>query len=164
MWRKQDDDAAAPSDLVSSDNPDLASLGDALVQSLVNEQFNPGAIQPAPNRAMPENQAPASQPPGMKAYTEAATEFTSHASSFLQHLPLLAKARAAYAEAVRASAEMRQVLDAGDERLRTLMAQLEQAMNAHGVKPPLDKKIPEPTKIDRMKPTADAGGRAIRWP
>ena len=78
--------------------------------------------------------------------------------------PFSAKARAAYAEAIRASAEMRQVLDAGDEKLRALMAQLEQAMNAHDVKPPLDKKIPEPTKIDRIKPAADAGGRAIRWP
>jgi hypothetical protein len=59
---------------------------------------------------------------------------------------------------------MRQVLDAGDERLRTLMTQLEQAMSVHGVKPPLDKKVPEPTKIDRIKPAAEAGGRAIRWP
>jgi hypothetical protein len=163
MWKKQDD-AASPSDLVSTDNPDLASLGDALVQSLVNEQFTPGPIPPAPQIVAPETYSPASQPPGMKVYTEAATEFTSHASSFLQHLPLLAKARAAYAEAIRASAEMRQVLDAGDERLRTLMTQLEQAMSVHGVKPPLDKKVPEPTKIDRIKPAAEAGGRAIRWP
>jgi len=163
MWKKQDD-AAAPSDLVSSDNPDLASLGDALVQSLVNDQFDARPVPPPPQRIAAETYSPASQPPGMKAYSEAATEFTSHASSFLQHLPLLAKARAAYAEAIRASAEMRQVLDAGDERLRTLMTQLEQAMSAHGVKPPLDKKVPEPTKIDRIKPAAEAGGRAIRWP
>jgi hypothetical protein len=163
MWKKQDD-AASPSDLVSSDNPDLASLGDALVQSLVNDQFDARPVPPAPQRIAAETSSPASQLPGMKAYSEAATEFTSHASSFLQHLPLLAKARAAYAEAIRASAEMRQVLDAGDERLRTLMTQLEQAMSAHGVKPPLDKKVPEPTKIDRIKPAAEAGGRAIRWP
>ena len=116
--------------------PISASLGDALVQSLVNDQFDARPLPPAPQRIAPETYTPASQPPGMKAYTEAATEFTSHASSFLQHLPLLAKARAAYAEAIRASAEMRQVLDAGDERLRTLMNQMEQAMSAHGVKPP----------------------------
>jgi hypothetical protein len=102
----------------------------------------------------------------MKIYNEAATDFTNHATAFIEHLPLLAKARAAYAEAIRASAEMRKVLDARDEHLRTLMTQLEQAVNLHGVKPApdKDKKVSEPAKVERPKPTADAGGRAIRWP
>jgi len=162
MWKKQDDPSERP-DLVSSDTPDLASLGDALAQSFVNEQFSQENLPTAPQRAVAEIRAPSS-PPDMKVYNEAASDFTNHATAFIEHLPLLAKARAAYAEAIRASAEMRKVLDARDEHLRNLMTQLEQAVNLHGVKASPDKKVAEPAKLERLKPTADAGGRPIRWP
>ena len=46
MWKKQDDLAAAQSDLVASDNPDLASLGDALVRSS-SERTAPRQHRPA---------------------------------------------------------------------------------------------------------------------
>jgi len=43
MWKKLQDDALnSQTDSASKENPDLASLGDALVQSLVNDQFKKG--------------------------------------------------------------------------------------------------------------------------
>jgi hypothetical protein len=106
----------------------------------------------------------------MKTYTEATSEFAQHASALMEHLPRLAKVRAAYQEALRASAEMRKILDAGDEKIRTLMNQLEQGMSAHNLKSFADRKIPEPARIERTRPAAElrpppeAGGRTLRWP
>jgi hypothetical protein len=57
---------------------------------------------------------------------------------------------------MRASAELRSVLDAGDESLRTLMAQLEQAVNTRVEKPASDRKRPEPARIETTKPEARA--------
>jgi exonuclease VII small subunit len=200
MWNKPDDSARtqpdlvgrdiAPNDLVSDDAPDLASLGDALIRPLMDDQLKKGSF-PAPSttvsgeshalpaQAPPAQVLPAHVPPTpvpllssptMKTYTEATSEFAQHASALIEHLPRLAKARAAYEEALRASAEMRKVLDAGDEKVRTLMNQLEQKMSVYNLKPFADKKIPEPAKIERMRTTADlrpsaeGGGRTLRWP
>lgn len=190
MWNKQDDSARtkpepvardlASNDLVSDDTPDLASLGDALIRPLMDDQLKKGSF-PAPSptvsgevHALPAQAPTAHTPlmssPAMKTYTEATSEFAQHASALIEHLPRLAKARAAYEEALRASAEMRRVLDAGDEKIRTLMNQLEQKMSAHNLMPLADKKISEPAKIERMKPpaelrpAAEAGGRTLRWP
>jgi exonuclease VII small subunit len=185
MWNKQDDSARtqpdlvardlASNDVVSDDTPDLASLGDALIRPLMDDQLKKGSF-PAPSRtvsgethALPA-QAPLLSSPTMKTYTEATSEFAQHASALMEHLPRLAKARAAYEEALRASAEMRKVLDAGDEKIRILMSQLEQKLSAHNLKPFADQKIPGPAKIERMKPpaelrpSAEAGGRTLRWP
>jgi hypothetical protein len=164
MWKKQDDAAGQQPDLASNDTPDLASLGDALVQSLMNDQFRQGSFPAAPPNAQAEDHGAPVPLPSMKSYAEATNEFTSHASALIEHLPLLAKARVAYEEALRASAEMRKVLDAGDERLRTLMSQLEQGISVHGLKPVPDRKNSEPAKVERMKTVAEAGSRAIRWP
>lgn len=200
MWNKQDDSARtqpdfgardiAPNDLVSDDAPDLASLGDALIRPLMDDQLKKGSF-PAPSttvsgeshalpaQAPPAQVMPAHVPPAqvsllssptMKTYTEATSEFAQHASALIEHLPRLAKARAAYEEALRASAEMRKVLDAGDEKIRTLMNQLEQKMGAYNLKALADKKIPEPAKIEKMRttaelrPSAEGGGRTLRWP
>jgi len=100
----------------------------------------------------------------MKTYTEAVNECTKNASAFTEHLPLLAKARGAYEEALRASAEMRKLLDAGDENLRTLMTQLEQGVSIQPGKLAPDKKSPEPAKVERMRATAEGGGRANIFP
>jgi hypothetical protein len=60
--------------------------------------------------------------------------------------------------------EMRKVLDAGEENLRTLMTQLEQEVNVHGVRPTPDKKDSEPARVERMSGTDRGAGRATRWP
>ena len=97
-------------------------------------------------------------------YTEAVKEFTTNATAFIEHLPLLAKARAAYEEAMRVSTEMRKTLDTKDENLRTLMTDLEQQINLRELKSATEKKPPEPAKVERMKGSDEAGGRAFRWP
>jgi hypothetical protein len=75
----------------------------------------------------------------------------------MQHVDLLAQARDAYQQAMTASAELRTVLDAGDENLRTLMTQLEQALNLHMSRPALDRKKPEPVKVETIKTSTESG-------
>jgi hypothetical protein len=166
MWKKQDDAAVgAQPDFASKQTPDLASLGDALVQSIVNDQFKKGNFAVSEN-VLAEDHSPPLPSPSMNTYTEAVNEFTKNATAFIAQLPLLTKARVAYEEAMRASAEMRKVLDAGEEKLRTLMTQLEeQGVSVYGVKHAADKKSPEPVKVEKMRGTDEGGGRAIRkWP
>jgi len=98
----------------------------------------------------------------MKTYTEAVNECTKNASAFTEHLPLLAKARGAYEEALRASAGLREVLDAGEENLRTLMTQLEQGVNVHGVTPAPDKKNPQPAKVEAIRGTDESSSRIMK--
>ena len=78
-----------------------------------------------------------SSPQGMDntltAYTEAVEEFSSSAAEFLSHIPLLTKARDAYQRAMVVSTQLRQVLDAGDETLRTVMDQLNQAVKVETI-------------------------------
>ncbi len=164
MWKKQDDSVGAQPDFASKERPDLASLGDALVESLMNDQFKKGNSAVVPQKALAEDHSQQLSPPTMKTYIEAVNEFTKNATAFIEQLPLLTKARGAYEEAMRASAEMRKVLDAGDGNLRTLMTQLEQGVSFQPVKPAPDKKNPEPAKVERMRLTDEGGGRAIRWP
>jgi hypothetical protein len=59
---------------------------------------------------------------------------------------------------------MRKLLDAGDENLRTLMTQLEQGVSIQPGKLAPDKKSPEPAKVERMRATAEGGGRANIFP
>ena len=80
---------------------------------------------------LPKGLAEQAPPVTLGAYTEAVNKFTKSASAFIEHLPLLAEARRAYEEATRASAELRRVLDAGDDNLRALMSHLEQMANVH---------------------------------
>src|SRR5580704_1825826 len=79
----------------------------------------------------------------MSTYVGAVEDFRKSATAFMQHVDLLAQARDAYQQAMTASAELRTVLDAGDENLRTLMTQLEQALNLLMARPVLDRKKPE---------------------
>jgi len=66
-------------------------------------------------------------PGAMAAYRESVDEFSKHAAEFLEHIPTLNKAREAYQRAIMVSTELRSILDTGDEALKSLMAQLEQA-------------------------------------
>src|ERR1700758_1581510 len=96
-----------------------------------------------------ENEVGAPRLPGsMKTYSQAVDEFSKHTSEFLACIPLLIKAREAYQRAMDVSAEVRSMLDAGDETLRTLMAQVEEAVAVHLVKTPSEKKKPENVKVE----------------
>ena len=90
-------------------------------------------------------------PASMAAYREAVGEFTANATALIEHIPLFTKARDAYEQAVRASAEVRNILDAGDETLRLLMTDLEQAVNIHVSKPAPEKRRSEPIRIEPPK-------------
>ena len=100
----------------------------------------------------------------MATYMDAVEEFRGSATAFIQHLNLLAQARDAYQQAMSASAELRSVLDAGDENLRTLMTQLEQALDLHISKPSPDKKKPEPVKVESIKVSSENTGGVRTFP
>jgi hypothetical protein len=100
----------------------------------------------------------------MATYMDAVEEFRGSATAFIQHLNLLAQARDAYQQALTASAELRAVLDTGDENLRTLMTQLEQALDLHTSRPTLDKKRPEPVKVESIKVSNENAGGVRTFP
>ena len=164
MWKKQDDAEGAQSEFPSKQRPDAASVGDAPGESSMNDQFLKGNFAVVPQKVLTEESNQPLPSPTMETYTEAVKEFTKNATAFIEQLPLLTKARGAYEQAMRASTEMRKVLDASDENLRTLMTQLEQRVNLQELKSATDKKTPEPAKLERMKATDEGGGRTFRWP
>jgi ABC-type transporter Mla subunit MlaD len=100
----------------------------------------------------------------MATYMDAVEEFRESATAFIQHLNLLAQARDAYQQALTASAELRAVLDTGDENLRALMTQLEQALDLHTGKPAVDKKRPEPLKVESIKTGIESVGGVRTFP
>ena len=164
MWKKQDGAEDAQPDLPSEQTPDLASLGDAPGESLINDQSKKGNFAVVPQKVLAEDHHEPSSSSTMTTYIEAVNEFTKNATAFIEQLPLLTKARDAYEQATKASAELREVLDAGEENLRTLMTQLEQGVSIQRVNLAPDKKNPEPAKVERMRGTDQGEGRARRWP
>jgi hypothetical protein len=105
----------------------------------------------------------------MSTYVGAVENFRKSATTFMQHVDLLSQARDAYQQALTASAELRTVLDAGDENLRSLMAQMEQALNLHMAKPvidrsALDKKRPEAVKPEPTKANGESAGGVRAFP
>jgi hypothetical protein len=165
MWNKNDNPhGGTQPELASEEKPDLAALGDALVQSLLNDEFKKGNLAVVPQRVLSEDQSSPSPSASMKTYTGAVDEFTKNANAFIEQLPLLTNARAAYEEAMRARAEIRKVLDAEEQNLRTLMTELERGLSVHDAKPAPDKKSPEPAKVERMGGTAEGARRAVQWP
>jgi len=93
-------------------------------------------------------------PGAMAAYRESVDEFSKHAADFLEHIPTLVKAREAYQRAIMVSTELRSILDTGDEALKILMAQLEQALSAQ-LTPSPEKKRPETAKVEPIKSTSE---------
>jgi hypothetical protein len=89
-------------------------------------------------------------------YMDAGEQFGKSAKEFLQHLNLLPKAMKDYQQAMSASAELRKVLDNRDEMLRTLMAQLEEA-----VQTPLSKLAFGEKNTDGAKASSAAAGIGI---
>jgi hypothetical protein len=100
----------------------------------------------------------------MATYMNAVEEFRESATAFIQHMNLLAKTRESYQQAMSASGELRTVLDAGDENLRTLMSQLEHALDLHTGKPVLDRKKPEPVRMEAIKPSGESARAVRRFP
>lgn len=88
-------------------------------------------------------------------YREAVEEFSSNAAEFLKCVPSLNNIRDAYQRAMSISSEVRQILDTGDETLRTMMRQIEEAVNAQfGNRP--EKKKPEMVKVEPIKSADNA--------
>jgi hypothetical protein len=87
------------------------------------------------------------QPPSWALYAEAADRFRSSAEAFMEHVHLLTEARDAYQQALSASSELRNRLDAGDQTLRSVMTQLEQVVTDHLSESVSDKKRPELVKV-----------------
>jgi hypothetical protein len=76
-------------------------------------------------------------------YAEAMFRFSKSATAFMGHVHLLTEARAAYLEAMTASTALRNSLDAGDQTLRSLRAQLAQVVNDRLDESTLARKKPE---------------------
>jgi exonuclease VII small subunit len=89
----------------------------------------------------------------MATYADASEEFAKSANEFLQHVNLLPQAWNAYQQAMTAGAELRKILDSREETLRTLMTQLEQAVNS-----PFGKPVFGERKLDVGKTNAAAAG------
>jgi hypothetical protein len=53
----------------------------------------------------------------LRAYEEPVREFSTSATEFLKHIPLLTRARDAYRRAMIVSTQVRDILDRGDETL-----------------------------------------------
>ena len=96
----------------------------------------------------------------LREYTEAVEEFSSSAAEFLSRISLLTKARDAYQRAMAVSAQLRRVLDSGDETLRIAMGQLEQAINIQPSQVGADKKKVEGVSSEKITAIGDKANAA----
>jgi hypothetical protein len=149
MWKNKDDAQSMPSEFDSKQMSE--SLSEMKSEGVYVDKRSE---QIGPQRVFAEAQP--STPVGMAAYTEAVNEFTRNATAFIEHIPLLTKARDAYDKAMKANAEVRKVLDKGEEDLRALMNHLIQVLNSNVVMVAPDKKKPEPTQLETIR-GADKG-------
>jgi hypothetical protein len=158
MWEKQADALDTQPELAPTQIPELTleSASEVLIHAYLQGRAEKGKVAVNPQKSFAEGHRQPSQGT-MTTYTEAMNEFTKNATAFIEHLPLLTKARDAYDQAMRTSAEVRKVLDGGEENLRTLMTQLEQVVNVHVVKPAPDKKKPEPGKVEGIRTDGGTG-------
>jgi len=101
-------------------------------------------------------------PVTMAAYRESVDEFARHAAEFLEHIPTLIKAREAYQRAISVSSELRNMLDKGDETLKALMDELEQAIGNPVLRSGLEKKRPELARVEPIKPSVDEDAEVMR--
>lgn len=88
----------------------------------------------------------------LSAYASAAEMFRSCAAQFIQHLHHLVQARNAFQQAITASAELRAKLDVKDDGLRTLMTQMENALDVPPRRP-----SPDEQEADTVKQGVDEG-------
>jgi hypothetical protein len=159
MWKKQDQDDVVGANPEFAPKPsELESPGEAQIESLMNSPLKRGNLAVGPQRVLAQDHNQPLSSPTMATYTDALNEFATSATAFIEQLPLLSKARDAYERATRAGAELRKVLDTGEENLQNLMSQLEQAVNIRGVNPVPDRKKPEPAKVEAIRGTDEGGG------
>lgn len=144
MWKNRDEAASMPREFDSKQMSESPSEMEAEGIYLDNRPQQVG-----PQRVFAEAQP--STPVSMAAYTEAVNEFTRNATAFIEHVPLLTKARDAYDKAMKANAEVRKVLDKSEEDLRALMNHLIQVLNSNVVTAAPDKKRPEPTPVETLR-------------
>jgi hypothetical protein len=153
MWKKKDDATGAlPGFPSTQTEPTLESLSDGLDDAYRERYAEKEKPAPATTTSsfFADNQP---HPPvgTVSTYTDAVNEFTKAATAFIEQVPLLTKALDAYEQAARLSAELRKVLDMGDESLRTLMSPLEQVINLRAVRTASDKKRPEPARVEPIR-------------
>ena len=157
MWKKQDDAVGAQPEFASKQMPEmtLESASETLIEAYRNRQAEKAKFAVGSQEVLTGQPLP---PTTLATYSEAVNEFTKNANAFIEQLPLLSKARDAYEQAMRASAELRTELDAGEENLRTLMTHLEQVIN-----PAPDKKKPELAKVEAIRGTDESTGGVKRF-
>jgi exonuclease VII small subunit len=104
--------------------------------------------------------APQRMTAALTAYEEAVKEFSTSATEFLKHAPLLNKAQDAYQRAILVSTQLRDILDRGDETLRILMAQMQQAVNFQPDNIASDERKPEATNVETIKVSGEKAAAA----
>ena len=166
MWKKQGDAVGAQPEVASKQMPEstLETEDEALIKAYREHLAEKGKVAVGPQKVFAEGHDQPSPPATMATYTEAVNEFTKNATAFIEQLPLLTKARDAYEQAMKASAELRKVLDAGEENLRIFMSQLEQVVNVHVGKAVPDKKKPEPVKVEAIRGSDESTGGVKTFP
>ena len=107
-----------------------------------------------------DDAAPLGTTESVAAYEEAMKEFATSAAEFLEHIALLTKARDSYQRAMSVSARLRDALDRGDEILRTLMAKVEQAIEAQSGKDAAERKPPGPLKVETVRANGEKADAA----
>jgi hypothetical protein len=95
-------------------------------------------------------------PGNISRYREAVEEFSTNAAEFLKCIPMLVKTRDAYQRAMSISAEVRKILDTGDETLRRMMSQIEEAVNVQLRSQP-EKRKPEAAKVEPFRSAEGTG-------
>ncbi|MCU1302580.1 MAG: hypothetical protein JWQ87_2864 [Candidatus Sulfotelmatobacter sp.] len=170
MWKKLNDDVGAQSEFASKQTTELEALGNEPDESLVDSQFEKWNFAAGSQKGAAKDDRPPSpsssnltSAPTMATYTEALNEFAKSATAFIEQLPLLTKARNAYEQAIKAGAELRKVLDTGEENLQTLMTQLEQAVSIHAVKPAGDRKRPEAANVEPIRAAEESNSGVKRF-
>lgn len=152
MWKNKDEVPSMPREF------DSKQMSESPSEEADGVYLDNRPEQVGPQRVFSEAQP--STPVSMAAYTEAVNEFAKNATAFIEHVPLLTKARDAYDKAMKANAEVRKVLDKGEEDLRALMNHLIQVLNSNVVMVAPDKKRPEPTQLETMR-GADKGTKVF---
>jgi hypothetical protein len=162
MWKKQDDAGSTPLEVGSTQT--AREFPEALVEMVMGVRDNDReklGSEPILQMEGAEVQKQPVSPPTMTTYTDALNKFIKNATEFIEQLPLLSEARDAYVQAMKASKELRQVLDSGDENLRTLMIRMEQMVNIHIVKSDVERKKPDVSKVEPIRAT-DQGTSELR--
>jgi exonuclease VII small subunit len=159
MWKKLDDAVGEQPEFASrrmGETPEmtLESASETLVEAYRNRQAEKAKFGVGAQKVLADQPLP---PTTMATYTEAVNEFTKNANAFIEQLPLLKKARDSYEQAMRASAELRKILDVGEQHLQTLMNQLEQVVN-----PAPEKRKPEPSKVEAIRGLDESAGGVKR--